>query len=94
MLKRPDVTAVLLFVALLLVALVAGALKVTSAAGDRARQASVMNIANLVVMVYVAAQAWVFVDMCLAANAIVNPQFRKTSDATLSAPAVTQASAP
>lgn len=83
---------------LVLVALVAGVLKLTKATGDRARQAGVMNLANLVVMVYVAAQAWIFVDMCIQASAIVNPKLRKTAEATLSAPAqwpdVARASAP
>jgi len=70
------------------------ALKRTQPSGDRAQQARVLNLASIVVAVFIALQGWTFVDIAINAHALINPQFRKTADATLSAPAVTPASAP
>lgn len=64
---------------LLFVALLAFALKRTKPTDDRAQQARVLNLASLVVSVFIVLQGWMFVDMAVAAHVIVNPQVRKTA---------------
>lgn len=71
---------------LLFVALLAFALKRTRPNEDRAQQARVLNLASLVLAVFIVLQGWMFVDMAVAAHAIVNPQFRKTASVSPSMP--------
>ncbi len=62
-------------------------LKTWTQPGDRGQQAMVINVATLVVSVFVALRAWTLVDLALSANAIVNRKPKQTASAVVSAPA-------
>ena len=48
---------------------------------DRAQQARVLNLASLVVTVFIMLQGWMFVDLALSATKIVNRNGRQTASA-------------
>lgn len=71
---------------LVFVALLAFVLNRIKPVADRATQALVLNIANLVVVAFIMLQGWIFVDLALSATKIVNQGARKTATATLTMP--------
>ena len=71
---------------LLFVALLALALKRTKPNDDRPQQARVINLASLVLSIFIVLQGWMFVDMAVAAHQIVNPSARRTASGPAAAP--------
>ena len=67
----------------LLLTIAAGLKRSTTGNDDRAGQARVLNLASLVVTVFMVAQGWIFVDMAVSASKIVNRNPRQTASAVV-----------